>query len=74
MVSGFASRSVSVIAGSVPRGAFGLSTHLATSPTMRASTARQPTGPGPQQFNTPHGITVSNDGVVYVADRAPTST
>ena len=24
----------------------------------------------PQQFNTPHGIEVSRDGVVYVTDRA----
>lgn len=26
-------------------------------------------GPGPQQFNTVHGIKVSNDGLVYVNDR-----
>ena len=39
-------------------------------PDDAASNARQQTGPAPQQFNTPHGITVSNDGVVYVADRA----
>jgi DNA-binding beta-propeller fold protein YncE len=26
-------------------------------------------GPGPQQFNLVHGVRVSNDGVVYVADR-----
>jgi NHL repeat len=39
-------------------------------PDDAAPTARQQTGPAPQQFNTPHGITVSNDGVVYVADRA----
>lgn len=33
--------------------------------------SRTPTydGPGPQQFNTVHGIRVSNDGHVYVADR-----
>jgi hypothetical protein len=30
----------------------------------------QVTGSGPQQFDTPHGIAVSNDGVVYVSDRA----
>jgi DNA-binding beta-propeller fold protein YncE len=29
----------------------------------------QDDGPGPQQFNTVHGIRVSNDGMVYVADR-----
>jgi DNA-binding beta-propeller fold protein YncE len=29
----------------------------------------QAEGPGPQQFNTVHGIRVSNDGLVYVADR-----
>jgi hypothetical protein len=39
-------------------------------PDDKASNARQATGPGPQQFNTPHGISVSNDGVVYVSDRA----
>jgi DNA-binding beta-propeller fold protein YncE len=39
-------------------------------PDDKVSRARQATGPGPQQFNTPHGITVSNDGVVYVSDRA----
>jgi hypothetical protein len=26
-------------------------------------------GPGPKQFNTVHGIAVSNDGIVYVGDR-----
>jgi NHL repeat len=39
-------------------------------PDDKASKARQVTGPGPQQLNTPHGIAVSNDGVVYVSDRA----
>ena len=39
-------------------------------PDDKASKARQVTGPGPQQFNTPHGIEVSNDGTVYVTDRA----
>jgi 6-phosphogluconolactonase (cycloisomerase 2 family) len=39
-------------------------------PDDKGSKARQTTGPGPQQFNTPHGIAVSNDGVVYVSDRA----
>ena len=28
-----------------------------------------PEGPGPQQFNTVHGVKVSNDGLVYVNDR-----
>jgi DNA-binding beta-propeller fold protein YncE len=28
-----------------------------------------PTDPGPPQFNTVHGVKVSNDGIVYVADR-----
>jgi sugar lactone lactonase YvrE len=31
--------------------------------------ARQDEGPGPTQFNTVHGIKVSTDGLVYVADR-----
>src|SRR3954454_1900375 len=39
-------------------------------PDDKAPKARQVAGPGPQQFNTPHGIAVSNDGVVYVSDRA----
>jgi DNA-binding beta-propeller fold protein YncE len=39
-------------------------------PDDKASKARQTTGAGPQQFNTPHGIAVSNDGIVYVSDRA----
>src|ERR1700681_1562279 len=39
-------------------------------PDDKVSKARQATGPGPQQFNTPHGIEVSNDGIVYVTDRA----
>ena len=39
-------------------------------PDDKASKARQATGAGPQQFNTPHGIEVSNDGIVYVTDRA----
>jgi len=30
---------------------------------------RQREGPGPQQFGTVHGVKVSNDGLVYVADR-----
>jgi DNA-binding beta-propeller fold protein YncE len=39
-------------------------------PDDKAGKARQTTGPGPQQFDTPHGIAVANDGVVYVSDRA----
>jgi hypothetical protein len=39
-------------------------------PDDKASKERQVNGPGPKQFNTPHGITVSRDGIVYVADRA----
>lgn len=31
--------------------------------------ARETEGPGPQQFGTVHGVKVSNDGYVYVADR-----
>ena len=39
-------------------------------PDDKAPNARQSTGQPSQQFNTPHGVTISNDGVVYVADRA----
>jgi NHL repeat len=39
-------------------------------PDDKAPTARQTTGQAPAQFNTPHGIAVSNDGIVYVSDRA----
>ena len=39
-------------------------------PDDKASKARQTSGPGPAQFNTPHGIAISNDGIVYVSDRA----
>ena len=38
-------------------------------PDDKASNARTSEGPGPAQFNTPHGIRISNDGLVYVADR-----
>ena len=39
-------------------------------PDDKAPKTRQATGPGPQQFNTPHGIEVADDGTVYVTDRA----
>src|SRR5437762_6229812 len=39
-------------------------------PDDKAPNARQSTGQAPQQFNTPHSVAISNDGVVYVADRA----
>ena len=35
----------------------------------RAEPARRTRGPGPQQFNLVHGVRVSDDGLVYVADR-----
>jgi hypothetical protein len=38
-------------------------------PDDKASNARTFEGPGPAQFNTPHGIRISNDGLVYVGDR-----
>ena len=41
-------------------------------PDDKAPNARQSTGQASQQFNTPHGLAISNDGVVYVADRANT--
>lgn len=39
-------------------------------PDDKASKAEQRSGQPPQQFNTPHGITVAKDGIVYVSDRA----
>lgn len=36
----------------------------------RASRARVAAGAGAQQFNTVHGVAISEDGIVYVADRA----
>ena len=30
---------------------------------------RDPAGPAPRQFSTPHGLIGSNDGLIYVADR-----
>ncbi len=38
-------------------------------PDDKASTSPQLTGPGPRQFTIPHGIAVSRDGIVYLADR-----
>ena len=39
-------------------------------PDDKASKAEQRSGQAPQQFNTPHGITVAKDGIVYISDRA----
>jgi DNA-binding beta-propeller fold protein YncE len=39
-------------------------------PDDKAPNGRILTGPGTQQFNTVHGITISHDDLVYVADRA----
>lgn len=39
-------------------------------PDDRAPRARLVTGAGAQQFNTVHGVAISDDGIVYVADRA----
>jgi hypothetical protein len=38
-------------------------------PDDKATKDRSLEGPGQPQFNTPHGITISDDGTVYVADR-----
>ncbi len=39
-------------------------------PDDKAPNARVSTGQPSQQFNTPHGVAIANDDVVYVADRA----
>ena len=39
-------------------------------PDDKAPNARQSNGQASRQFNTPHGVAISNDGIVYVADRA----
>jgi len=39
------------------------------SPTTVCRARERSTGPGPTQFNTVHGIRISNDGLVYVGDR-----
>ena len=39
-------------------------------PDDSAPNTRVLSGPGTRQFNTPHGVAISNDGLVYVADRA----
>ena len=38
-------------------------------PDDKASNRRTASGAGPQQFNTVHGIAISEDGILYVADR-----
>jgi len=38
-------------------------------PDDKASNERTYDGPGPAQFNTPHGLRISNDGLIYLGDR-----
>jgi DNA-binding beta-propeller fold protein YncE len=42
---------------------------LEAPPRGQPAPPRETEGPGPQQFGTVHGVKVSNDGLVYVADR-----
>jgi DNA-binding beta-propeller fold protein YncE len=39
-------------------------------PDDSAPTKRLLKGPGPQQFGIVHGVTISEDGIIYVADRS----
>jgi len=39
-------------------------------PDDKAPNARVSNGQPSQQFNTPHGVAISSDGIVYIADRA----
>ena len=39
-------------------------------PDDKATNARVSNGQPSQQFNTPHGVAISSDGIVYIADRA----
>jgi len=50
-------------------GTAGRSASGATNPDRVAAKDLAPNDPGPPQFDTVHGVKVSNDGLVYVADR-----
>ena len=68
IADGYVNRRVIVIDADTGRfkrmwGAYG------NKPDDTAPNTLQPEGPGPQQFNLVHGIRVSDDGLVYVADR-----
>ena len=50
-------------------GAFGNTPPAAMAPNPPVPAATQPEGDGPPQFGLVHAVKVSNDGIVYVADR-----
>jgi DNA-binding beta-propeller fold protein YncE len=54
---------------SATTGEQGRGARVAPDPNRTLATEFDPKDPGPPQFSTVHGVKVSNDGLVYVADR-----